>query len=102
MHSGIVVLMTWLVRLVLAFVPAWEPIVFLDVAAVIEVEWAVKMCAFGHVVLDGKGVLKVVESLLLVHPLASIAVEPSWLVLPGEITVAMRFFAISAIPDKVA
>jgi hypothetical protein len=94
--------MAWLVRLVLAFVPAWEPVVFLDIAAVIEVEWAVQMCAFGHVVLDGEGVLKVVKSLLLVHPLTSIAVEPSRFVLPGEITVAMRFLAISTIPDKVA
>jgi len=101
-HGGIVILMAWLVRLVLALVPAREPVVFLDVAAIVEVERAVEMGALGHVVLDCERVFKLVESLLLVDPLASIAVKPSWLVLPGEIAVAMRFFAISARPDEVS
>jgi len=100
-HSGIVILMTGLVRLVFAFVPAGEPIVFLDIASIVEVERAVEMRALGHVVLDGEGILKIIESLLLVHPLAIIAVKPSRLVLPGKVPVAMRFLAISTRPDKV-
>lgn len=101
-YSGIVVLMTWLVRLVLAFVPAWEPVVFLDVAAIIEVERTVEMSALGHVVLDGERIFELVERLLLVDPLASVAVKPSRLVLPGEIAVAVRFLAVSARPDEVS
>lgn len=94
--------MTWLVWLVLAIIPAWKPVVFFDVAAIVEVKGAVEMRALGHVVLDGKRILEIVERLFLVDPLACIAVKPSRLVLPGEITVAMRFLAISTRPDKVA
>lgn len=91
-----------MVRLVLALVPAWEPVVFLDVAAIIEVERTVEMSALGHAVLDGERIFELVERLLLVDPLASVAVKPSRFVLPGEITVAVRFLAISARPDEVS